>query len=247
VQDTSRTIRRPTSLCALLADVVAEADVLEQLYAVQPEAFVTERRRLERNLRDEGRTEEAAEVAKLRKPSQPVFHANRLAREEPDLVARLVEDGERLAAAHQAGDSEQLRTVQRDLAGRVDALVRTAPGLSGAVEQRLSVLLRAAAINPVTATLLRRGVLSEEVEPTAFDALAGMTLAAPKPRQQQGDKPEPARRRKRRGRDEELEGKLAEATKALRQAERELRKAESDRDRAVLRVAQLTSRLEDTE
>ena len=103
------------------------------------------------------------------------------------------------------------------------------------------MLLRAAAINPATATLLRRGVLSEEVEPTAFDALAGMTLAAPKPRQKQEQKPEPARKRKRRGRVEELEGKLAEATKALRQAERELRKAESDRDRA--RAASPSSRV----
>jgi chromosome segregation ATPase len=89
-------------------------------------------------------------------------------------------------------------------------------------------------------------VLSEEVEPTAFDALAGMTLAAPKPRQNQGRKPEPTRERKR-GRVEELEGKLAEATKALRQAERELRKAENALERASRRVAQLASRLKDAQ
>ena len=227
--------------------MAVEADVLEQLYAVEPDEFVAERKRLEHALREQDRAEEAAELAKVAKPALPVFVANRLSRERPDLVVQLVEDGERLAAAHEAGDAEQLRAVQGDLAGHVNSLVRTAPGLSDSIEQRLSVLLRAAAINPVTATLLRRGVLSEEVEPTAFDALAGMTLATPKPRQKQEHKPEPARQRKRRGRVEELEGKLAEATKALRQAERELRKAESDRDRAALRVAQLTSRLEDTE
>ena len=87
-------------------------------------------------------------------------------------------------------------------------------------------------------------MLSEEVEPTAFDALAGMTLAAPKARPKQERKPEPARKRKP-GRVEELESKLAEATKALRQAERELRKAESDHERAARRVAQLEKRLED--
>ncbi len=38
--------------------------------------------------------------------------------EQPDLVAQLVADGEQLAAAHEAGDPEQLRTAQRDLAGR---------------------------------------------------------------------------------------------------------------------------------
>ncbi len=222
-----------------------DSDTLEQLYSVEPEEFVSERKRLERSLRDEGRAEEAAQLATLRKPPQPVFLANRLAREQPDLVAQLVEDGEQLAAAHEAGDPEQLRAVQRDLAGRVDALVRAAPGdLSGDIEQRLAVLLRAAASNPATAALLRRGVLSEEVEPTAFDALAGMTLAAPKPRRKDERKPEPTRKRKP-GRVEELEGKLAEATRALRQAERELRKAESDHERAARRVDQLEKRLEE--
>ena len=67
--------------------------------------------------------------------------------------------------AHEAGDAESC-AAQRDLAGRVDALVRTAPGdQSNATEQRLATLLRAAATNPATAKLLRQGVLSEEVEP----------------------------------------------------------------------------------
>ena len=213
-----------------------DSDVLGQLYSVEPEEFVAERKRLERSLRDEGRDDEAAEVAKVRKPSQPVFTANRLARWQPDLVAQLVDDGERLAAAHEAGDAEQLRAVQRDLIGRVDALIRIVPGLSADIEQRLAVLLRAAATNPATAALLRQGVLSEEIQPTAFDALAGKTLAAPtRPKQER--KPEPARPSKP-GRAKELERQLKEATRALR-------KAEMDRDRAARRVAQLEKRLED--
>jgi hypothetical protein len=221
-----------------------DPDTLGQLYSVEPDEFVAERKRLERSLRDEGRAEEAAELAALRKPSQPVFLANRLARWQPDLVAQLVEDGKRLAGAHEAGDAEQLRAVQRDLAGRVDALIRIVPGLSGAIEQRLASLLRTAATNPATAGLLRSGVLSEEVEPTAFDALAGMTLTATKPLPKRETRPEPARKPKP-GRVEELEGKLVEARKALRQAERVLRKAKSDHERASSRVAKLTEQLED--
>jgi hypothetical protein len=221
-----------------------DSDTLGQLYSVEPDEFVAERKRLERSLRDEGRAEEAAEVAKLRKPPQPVFLANRLARQQPDLVAQLVTDGEQLAAAHEAGDPEQLRTAQRDLAGRIDALVRAAPGdQSDATEQRLAVLLRAAASNPATATLLRRGVLSDEIEPTAFDALAGLTLSPPKTRPKREPKPQPARERKP-GRAKELEGKLAQARKELREAERVLRKAEGDRERATRRVAQLAKQLE---
>jgi hypothetical protein len=221
-----------------------DSDTLGQLYSVEPEQFVAERKRLERSLRDDGRAEEAAEIAKLRKPSQPVFLANRLARWQPDLVAQLVEDGKRLAGAHEAGEAEQLRAVQRDLAGRVDALIRIVPGLSGAIEQRLASLLRTAATNPATADLLRRGVLSDEVEPTAFDALAGLTLSPPKTRPKREPKPQPARERQP-GRVEELEGKLAEARKVQREAERNLRKAESDHERAARRVAQLTEKLED--
>jgi hypothetical protein len=222
-----------------------DPDSLEQLYAVEPDEFVAERKRLEKSLRDKGRAEEAAEVAKLRKPSQPVFLANRLARWQPDLVAQLIDNGEQLAAAHEAGDPEKLRTAQRDLAGRVDALVRIAPGdVSDAIEQRLATLLRAAATNPATAPLLRRGVLSDEVEPTAFDALAGLTLAAPKARPKPKTRPEPPRKRKP-GRVEELESRLADAREALRQAERDLRKAESGHERAERRVAQLEKQLED--
>ncbi|MGH3017296.1 MAG: hypothetical protein ACRDLU_02855 [Gaiellaceae bacterium] len=224
--------------------MAVEPDVLEQLYAVEPEEFVAERKRLERSLRDEGRTEDADELAGLRKPPLPVYAANRLARERSDDVAQLISTGERLAAAHGAGDPAELRTAQAELTDRVTTLVRHAGELSEAVEQRLAMLLRASASNPATAALLRRGVLSEEVEPAAFEALAGMTLAAPKPRPKQERKPEPARERKG-GHVEKLEGQLAEATDALRDAERELRKAERDHERAARRVAQIRERLEE--
>jgi hypothetical protein len=220
-----------------------DSDVLEQLYSVGPDEFVAERKRLEKSLRDEGRAEEASELAKLGKPAQPVFLANRLAREEPDLVAQLLEVGERLKAAHEAGDSEQLRGAQRDLAGRVDAVVRSAGHLSDAIEQRLAVLLRTAATSPATAELLRRGVLSEEVEPAAFDALVGMTLAAPKARPKREPKPKPKPKPKPAG--ERKPGRVEELEIKLRQAERELRKAESDHERAARRVAKVRKQLED--
>jgi hypothetical protein len=91
--------------------------------------------------------------------------------------------------------------------------------------------------------LLREGVLAEEIEPAAFDALAGMTLAAPKPPRQPARKLEAARERKR-GRVAELEARLAEAKTALRDAERTVRKAHGDYERAERRVAQLAKQLE---
>lgn len=219
-------------------------DVLEQLYAAGPDDFVAERKRLERLLRDEGRAEEAAELAKLRKPAVPVHAANRLARERADDVGKLIAAGERLASGHRSGDAEELRGAQRELTERVATLAHGAQ-LSGAMEQRLAVLLRAAATDPDSAKLLRRGVLSEEVEPTAFDALAGVKVAKPKrPPAAATREPSPAEARKRRRQIEELEAELSDAKGALRSAERQVAAAEKERDRAERRVDQLTERLE---
>ena len=230
--------------------MVEKPDVLEKLYAVEPEEFVAERKRLESSLREQGRTEEADEVATLRKPALPVFAANRLAREHADDVAQLISAGERLAAAHRAANSDELRKVQAELTDRITTLVRHAERaarrpISESMEQRIVVLLRAAASDPDSAALLRRGVLSEEVQPTAFDALAGMRIAAPKSRPGTKGKPNAASVRKRRKRVEELEGQLSEASSALRRAERELGEAERELERTTRRVNQLEKRLEE--
>ena len=218
-------------------------DVLEQLYGAEPDDFVAERKRLERLLRDEGRTEEAAALAKLKKPAVPVYAANRLARERAHDVAKLIAAGERLAGAHESGDADELRGAQRELTDSVSALVREA-GISDAMEHRLGVLLRAAAIDPESAELLRRGVLADEVEPAAFDALAGMKIAKPKRPAAAKREQSAATERKRREQIGELEGELAEARRDLRTAERTLAEAAKERDRAERRVDQLTARLE---
>lgn len=218
-------------------------DVLEQLYAAEPDAFVAERKRLERLLRDEGRADEADELAKLRKPAAPVFAANRLAREHQEEVAGLISAGERLAAAQGRGAADELRGAQRELGELITSLVRHAE-LSDAMEQRLAVVLRAAALDADSAALLRRGVLAEEIEPTAFDALAGMKLAKPKRPAATKREQSRATERKRRKQVEELEGELADARRDLRTAERTVADAEKERSRAARRVDQLTERLE---
>ena len=204
-------------------------DALEQLYAAEPEQFVAERRRVERELRDAGRAEEADEIAGRKKPPLPVYTANRLARERPEDVARLISAGERLTAGHEAGDADALRKEQAELAKQVAELVRKTGPLSEPMEQRLAVLLRAAASDPESADLLRRGVLSEELEPAAFGALAGLSFAPPKARPKRERAADRAREEKQRAQVRELEKQLAEARAELKRAER--------------RVARLTERL----
>jgi chromosome segregation ATPase len=225
--------------------VASESDALEQLYAAAPEEFVSERKRLERSLRDEGRAQDADELAGLRKPPLPVFAANRLARERAEDIAKLIEAGERLASGHRAADAEELRGAQRELTDCVATLVRHAQ-LSGAMEQRLAVLLRAAASDPDSAKQLRRGVLAEELEPATFDALAGMAVKAPKPRAAPKRERNEAAERRRRERIEQLEAQLSDARHALRDAERRLAEAERERKRASRLIDQLSERLEES-
>ena len=99
------------------------------------------------------------------------------------------------------------------------------------MEQRLAVLLRTAASDPDSADLLRRGVLSEELEPAAFGTLAGLSLAPPKERRKQARAAGRAREDKRREQMRELERQLTEARAELKRAER--------------RVEQLTRRLDE--
>jgi hypothetical protein len=218
-------------------------DILEELYSADPDEFVAERKRLERALRDEGRTDEADELSEIKKPSAPVFAANRLAREQRGDIDKLIAAADRLASAHERADADTLREAQRDLADLVSALVRGA-GLSDSMEQRLGTLLRSAASSQETAERLRRGVLSEELEPVAFDALAGVKLAPAKRRPPAEPKPTPTSER-RRQRAEELEAQLSEAKDAMRAAERERKEAERAVDRAARRVEQLERRLAD--
>jgi hypothetical protein len=229
-----------------------DTDALEQLYSVEPEEFVAERRRLERVLREQGRDEEAADIAGRRKPTLPVHAANRLARARADDVAALIAAAEQIASAHESGEAEQLRRAQAELAQHVRGLVggsEKAAGrsLSDDAEQRLATLLRAAAVDPETAPLLRRGVLAEEVEPSGFDALAGLSLAAPSAgsrRARPAETKDARQEAKRREKIDRLERELADARDALRSAEAELDTAQREADRARRRVGDAEKRLE---
>lgn len=226
-------------------------EALERLYGADPEEFIAERKRLERELREAGQPDAAAEVAGRKKPPLPVFAANRLARKRARDVEKLIDAAEHAAEAHQAGDRDALRQAQADLAERVRELVRgaeeaTGRPLSEAAEQRLASLLRAAAVDPDGAPLLRRGILSEELEPAGFDALMGLSLAAAPKRAASGGKPDARERRaeERRAKAAQLERDLADARATLRHAESELTAAERQAERARRHVADLEERLE---
>jgi hypothetical protein len=226
-------------------------DPLQQLYGVDLDEFVAERKRLVQSLREEGRPREAEDVAARRKPPLPAFLANRLARSRPRETAELIGAAERLAKAH-AGSAGDLRDAQERFRNALRKLVEGLAdvanrSVSDAVEQRLIATLRAASVDPDMAALLRRGVLADEVDPAGFDALAGIPLkrrpesAATKPPGDSGrsGRADASRRARRAG----LQSELAEATKELRSAERAVSTAERERNRKARRVSDLEERL----
>jgi hypothetical protein len=235
-----------------------KGDALEQLYAVDLESFVAERDTLARSLRGEGKEQEATVVAALRKPPLAAFLANRLARERPRETAALITAAEQLSAAHRkGGGADEVREAQarhgealRNLLENLDDGVgRT---VSAAVEQRLAATLRAASVDPDAASLLRRGILPDEVEPAGFDALAGMPVrhgstSKAKARKDRAPSSRPGRgEAARHARAERLEEELREAKDALESAKRGFKAAERERDRAERRVSDLADRLERT-
>jgi hypothetical protein len=231
--------------------VASKKDVIAELYSVPPEDFVAERTKLARSLRDEGRADEAREVASLRKPTLPAHLANRLAHERPRDVGALLDAAKKLAAAHSTGNAEKLRHAQSDLSDRVRGLVALAPQLSeravsDSVGQRLAETLRAAATNSRAADLLRRGVLQEEVETSGFEALAGLELAPAKNMSKAVPASRPTARRRSRSdaRVDELKRDLTAARQELRSAEAVARSADRETARARRRVSDLEARLE---
>jgi hypothetical protein len=244
---------------------MAGGGVLEELYGAAPDSFVEVRKRLLRKLRAEGRDDEAAELAALRKPAVPVFLANRLARERPLQVKKLVNGATRLADAQRRGDPAAVRKAQTELKDSIGSLLDEAAALNGKplsddVQRRLTSTLRAAAVDPALSGLMRRGVLADELEPSGFEALAGMQIApAKKPPKRAADgrtktaaarqESEADRRRQqreadRRARIDRLEGELADAGATLRDAERALAAASREAERARQRLVTLQTRLE---
>src|SRR4029077_175852 len=84
------------------------------LLAVAPGDFVDERNQLARRLRDDGRSEEAATGAALRKPPPVVLAANRAARSRPQAAKRAVRAAER-AAKRLGSDSDAREELEAQL------------------------------------------------------------------------------------------------------------------------------------
>jgi hypothetical protein len=222
---------------------------LDQLYQLAPGDFTAARDELAKRLRSEDRRDLAEQVKKLRKPPVAVWLVNRLAVEREVDVLRLVKIGEALAAGQAAlagGDPpeafvEARREEERAL-GRLAAAARELAerdGVGEAALPRATATLRAASLTEEGRDLLRRGRLTEELEPPGFEALAGLTGARAKPKRQSRRAQEQALERAR----ERLRRAQAEERKLVAAAQTARRKA----DEAASRAAELRDRAAEAE
>ena len=107
-------------------------DEASALFQGPPEGFVAARDALAARLRDEGRTDDASAVKRLRKPTVVAWALDQLATRDPDGVQELLEAGAEVRAAQQAalsskrGAAERLRTAGIARAAAVTRLATVA-------------------------------------------------------------------------------------------------------------------------
>jgi hypothetical protein len=224
---------------------VATAEA-EKLYGLPLEEFTAARDELARSLREDGRRDEAAEVAALRKPVVAAWVVNRLARDARDDVKSLVEAAKGIRSGREGAEGDFREALERLTASAREILVGEKRSPDAVLQQVAGTLRAGAASDP---ELLLAGTLAQPIEATGFGAMADASLAPPKRRghEEKSERPKVDRRAVERAR-KALAAARDEARsleRAATAAEREARKARDAAEQAGDRVAEAEARLAD--
>jgi hypothetical protein len=152
--------------------------------------FVPERNALAAELKRAGRADEAALVKGLARPSIPAWAINQVYWHARDEFERLTAAGDQMRDLQRralSGREVDLRDATRERQHAVRALVDRSVALmkeggatvTDATRQRISTLADAIAAYGSRPQEYRPGRLEQELEPPGFEALAGLTGAAP--------------------------------------------------------------------
>jgi hypothetical protein len=222
-------------------------DAVDRLYGLPLSDFTAERDALSRRLRSEGGRDDAAAVVALRKPVLAAWVVNRLVRDRRADVEALVEAAAAIRAGRPDADERFRATADGLVRAARDVLVSDGRRPTDAVLRDVATTLRAAAA--AEPEVLLAGRLTEPVEATGFEAMAGARPrrpgAAPARRRSQRPTPRPDRARVEEAR-RAIAGARAEARRLARAAdaaEREARSVRSDADAAEQRVAEAEAAL----
>jgi len=213
-------------------------DELDRLYGLPLNDFTAARDEIAKRLRGEGERELADEVKALRKPTVAVWLVNQLAREREVDVKRLLNAGEALAKAQASATREDFQQARADEQHALERLASAAreADVGPQAADRATQTLRAASLTEEGRDLLKRGRLTEELEPPGFDALVGM----PAPKVTKPKTPPPRKDNRKlkaaRTRVQELKAEERELAAAVRAAQRRA-------DAAAERVAKAEAEL----
>ncbi|MEQ4565532.1 hypothetical protein [Paenarthrobacter sp. CAP02] len=194
-------------------------DAAQELYAVMPRDFTTQRTALVRKAKDNGEKELSKEIGSLPKPAAGAWAINMLAVHKPEVIDGVVRFGSSLRAAQEASDAGAFRELGQKRQGELTAAVHAAKDLAGELGAPLSAAaaadveqtLRAAMADARAATAVATGRLVRGLSSSGFEAVdldGAVAAAGPEaaarpaskvPEQQvhtpkKRDKPEPARK-----------------------------------------------------
>jgi hypothetical protein len=224
-------------------------DATDELYGADLDAFVDERKRLARVLKESGDDAAADQVAKLKKPTVAAWALNQLTRQRRRDVDLLLDAGHRLRQAQEGvvggadrTSFEQAQKTQRDALRRLTQQAsELVGGASAAVRAQISGTLRAAAVSEEGRELLARGRFTVPLESEGFDvfgALPPPSAAAPRKQAPAKKASDELRKAKARVRDLERAVHEAERRAAKLKAESEEAEAGAASVRAELAAAQ---------
>lgn len=218
----------------------------EELYGLPLDRFVPERTALARALRADGAREQAAEVAKLGKPTLAAWAVNQLVRTQRRAVAELFAAGDALARAQAdvvsgRGSAGALREASEAERASVEALVQAARGLlsseghalTPATVDRVGETLHAAALEPGARGAVEGGCLVRELRHVGMGASGGV--------------PAPRVAAAREAAAREAAAREAETREAAAAAARELEAARERREQAATAVTEAQAALQEAE
>lgn len=153
-------------------------EIVDELYALRPDAFIAARDEQVRAAREAGRRDLARELGKLRRPTQSAWLVNLVRRDQPAVVDELIELGDEMATAHTRGspsDLHELTSRRRELEGRLVRRARALAEEAGVpatadMAREAQETLAAALADPEAAAEVRSGRLVRPVSYSGFGA-----------------------------------------------------------------------------
>jgi hypothetical protein len=232
----------------------APDDAVDRLYGLPREEFVGERDALAKQLRADGRRDEAAAVKALPKPTVAAWAANQAVRSQKRAARELWKAGDALSAAQDAvlsgkGSGAKLREASERERAAVETLVDAARGLLGqsggdlseATIERVRDTLHAGAIDEQARDEVAAGRAARERSPQGL--FGADPFAAPAPRRPVKAEPEPepepeakpARKPKRGGKGDDAAARKREREEAAESRREEAEARKREREEAAAR------------